>query len=370
MNCELHTVTQSIKRFDIGLSKLATMMIKNCSSFYFRWTIGIVQTQHMKDNFEKLLMNHSKSFGRKGSGFFQQRNFAFSSHLMKNVYYAIKPSLEIDSNPETRLNKRIDSKNQLLEKNRYFSTSNVDPLKVYQHKEVEENVFHIEENYFDSWNKANIFFIRGEKSDLLIDAGIGVFDLSKYLQITELRSMKHKVKPLHVVATHTHFDHSGGLYHFDLSVSKDSKIYVHQNESSILLHSNQMLRDYKTASWITEEEIVIKPYPGWNSKDYRVNGLTDVIPLNENSSFDLGNFHFKVIHLPGHTSGSIGLLEEGRGILVTGDTLYSTTGELIDWYVGGSSVIQMVQSVRRLSEILESKKVPISSSKFLMLKIC
>ena len=36
---------------------------------------------------------------------------------------------------------------------RYFSTSNVDPLKVYQHKEVEENVFHIEENYFDSWNK-------------------------------------------------------------------------------------------------------------------------------------------------------------------------------------------------------------------------
>ena len=39
--------------------------------------------------------------------------------------------------------------------------------------------------------------------------GIGVFDLSKYLQITELRNSKRKVKPLHVVATHTHFDHSG-----------------------------------------------------------------------------------------------------------------------------------------------------------------
>ena len=39
--------------------------------------------------------------------------------------------------------------------------------------------------------------------------GIGVFDLSKYLQITELRNSKPKVKPLHVVATHTHFDHSG-----------------------------------------------------------------------------------------------------------------------------------------------------------------
>ena len=86
----------------------------------------------------------------------------------------------------------------------------------------------------------------------------------------------------------------GGLYHFDKSVSKDSKIYVHRNESSILLHSNQMLRNYKTASWVTEEEIIMKPSPDWSCKDYRVNGLTDVIPLNENSSFDLGNFYFKV----------------------------------------------------------------------------
>ena len=48
--------------------------------------------------------------------------------------------------------------------------------------------------------------------------GIGVFDLSKYLQITELRSMKHKVKPLHVVATHTHFDHSGTQNEINQSV--------------------------------------------------------------------------------------------------------------------------------------------------------
>ena len=42
------------------------MMIKICCSFYFRWAIGIVRTQHIKDNFEKLLMNHSKSFDGKG----------------------------------------------------------------------------------------------------------------------------------------------------------------------------------------------------------------------------------------------------------------------------------------------------------------
>ena len=40
-----------------------------------------------------------------------------------------------------------------------------------------------------------------------------------------------------------------------------------------------------------------------------------------------------------------------------GDTLYRTSGELIDWYVGGSSVSQMANSIRRLTEIINSKQV-------------
>ena len=43
--------------------------------------------------------------------------------------------------------------------------------------------------------------------------------------------------------------------------------------------------------------------------------------------------------------------------IYTGDTLYSTSGELIDWYVGGSSVNQMAQSVRRLSDVILTKNV-------------
>ena len=40
-----------------------------------------------------------------------------------------------------------------------------------------------------------------------------------------------------------------------------------------------------------------------------------------------------------------------------GDTLYRTSGELIDWYVGGSSVSQMANSIRHLTEIINTKKV-------------
>ena len=43
----------------------------------------------------------------------------------------------------------------------------------------------------------------------IFNQGIGIFDLSKYLEISGIRAIKSKHKPLHVVATHTHFDHSG-----------------------------------------------------------------------------------------------------------------------------------------------------------------
>lgn len=58
------------------------------------------------------------------------------------------------------------------------------------------------------------------------------------------------------------------------------------------------------------------------------------------------------MHLPGHTAGSIALIDKSNGILATGDTLYKTDEQLIDWYVGGSSVAQMARSVEKLVDQL------------------
>ena len=54
--------------------------------------------------------------------------------------------------------------------------------------------------------------------------------------------------------------------------------------------------------------------------------------------------------------GSIGLVDRNQGLLVTGDTLYQTDEQLIDWYVGGSSVAKMAESVRRLSHLLAEER--------------
>ena len=87
---------------------------------------------------------------------------------------------------------------------------------------------------------------------------------------------------------------SGGLHHFDDPCMRKTYIYVHENECNIMLHSSPVLRAYKTASWVTSDEILIKPYPEWSGKDYQVNGLSKAISIKENHTFDLGNFKFQV----------------------------------------------------------------------------
>ena len=43
---------------------------------------------------------------------------------------------------------------------------------LFAHEQLADNVWRIEEKYFDSWNLANMYFIRGTSKDLLIDTGI------------------------------------------------------------------------------------------------------------------------------------------------------------------------------------------------------
>ena len=42
---------------------------------------------------------------------------------------------------------------------------------LFRQKEIRPGLFRIEEHFFDSWNKANIFFIKGADRDLLVDTG-------------------------------------------------------------------------------------------------------------------------------------------------------------------------------------------------------
>jgi len=60
---------------------------------------------------------------------------------------------------------------------------------------------------------------------------------------------------------------------------------------------------------------------------YRIHMGEDasVSPLSEGDIIDLGGKAFEVLHIPGHTPGSIALLDRENRIIVTGDTVSSGT---------------------------------------------
>ena len=63
---------------------------------------------------------------------------------------------------------------------------------------------------------------------------------------------------------------------------------------------------------------------------------------------DLGDRAFEVLHLPGHSPGSIGLWEEASGVLFSGDAIYD--GPLLD-ELQGSDVEDYAATVRRLRQL-------------------
>ena len=80
--------------------------------------------------------------------------------------------------------------------------------------------------------------------------------------------------------------------------------------------------------------------------DYRVKAAEPSTALHEGHVFDLGDPSLRVLHLSGHTPGSIGLIDEKARILFSGDTVYNLN-LLID-FVPKSDVNKYVQSCRRL----------------------
>jgi glyoxylase-like metal-dependent hydrolase (beta-lactamase superfamily II) len=70
--------------------------------------------------------------------------------------------------------------------------------------------------------------------------------------------------------------------------------------------------------------------------------------IDEGDVLDLGNSAFEVLHLPGHSPGSIGLWEKATGILFSGDAIYD--GPLLD-DIGGADKQAYARTMKRLRKL-------------------
>ena len=63
---------------------------------------------------------------------------------------------------------------------------------------------------------------------------------------------------------------------------------------------------------------------------------------------DLGDRRFQVLHIPGHSPGSIGLWEEATGVFFSGDCIYD--GPLLDGF-SDSNIADYITSMKRLRDL-------------------
>ena len=180
-------------------------------------------------------------------------------------------------------------------------------------RHLDDDISLISERGVVPWLRCNIWHVRGRDRDLVIDTGMGLSPL-------KARIARETDRPLHAIITHAHFDHCAGLHEFDHRLA-------HPVEAEIMAAPDWQNTVYG-GGWAAAELIRPGVYPGFDPETYRVRAAPLTGTIDEGDVIDLGNRAFQVLHLPGHSPGSIGLWEPATRTLFSGDAIYD--GEFLD----------------------------------------
>jgi glyoxylase-like metal-dependent hydrolase (beta-lactamase superfamily II) len=193
--------------------------------------------------------------------------------------------------------------------------------------------------------RANCFLIQGGDVDVLFDSGMGVAALRPL--IATLSS-----KPLILVTSHTHIDHVGSHPEFT-----DAEILVHPLEADLLRQPGsrglrfpprppaQIEALRKAGIELSEFMTDSVPYEGYDVDAYGRAAVEPARLVDEGDIVETGQRRFEVLHLPGHSPGSIALWEPNAGLLLSGDVIYD--GVIVDT-APGSDVADYRRTMARL----------------------
>jgi hydroxyacylglutathione hydrolase len=143
---------------------------------------------------------------------------------------------------------------------------------------------------------------------------------------------RHSLKPVAVIATHGHLDHT-----FSIQPIADGyaiPAYIHREDRASLSAPEKLLSE-EFAAMVAEMNFV-EP--------------SQVRELRNGEVIDLVGLSFRAIHAPGHTRGSL-MFEVSDQVLVSGDVLFAGSIGRTDLPTG---------SARDMDETLRKKVVPLS----------
>ena len=187
----------------------------------------------------------------------------------------------------------------------------------------------LKELKIDAWvgDSTNCYIIQDEKTKetMVIDpAG----DVDKIVEMLDILQAKLK----YIYITHCHGDHIGGVK--QLKERYGGQIITERHSAENLLNPDINLTTYIGMGGITIEA------------DARI---------DEGDLLHLGELEFKVLHTPGHTSGSSCLYCEEEKLLFSGDTLFRGTWGRTDTPTG--SFENIINSITKKLMLLPDETI-------------
>lgn len=198
----------------------------------------------------------------------------------------------------------------------------------FERRRIDDDITLIWEPHVVPLMRCNIWHVRGRDRDLMIDTGLGVASLHE-----AARDLLDK--PVTAVATHSHADHIGCHYEFDDCIIHPLEAKRLENPEATSLSvaegiSAAALESLRRAGYEMDDPYLITalPFAGYGMADYALRPARPTRLVEEGDTIDIGDRSFAVLHLPGHSPGSIGLWEAASGTLFSGDAIYD--GPLLD----------------------------------------
>lgn len=205
----------------------------------------------------------------------------------------------------------------------------VDTMRVTK---LQNGIYHIDEVTTEhpagpTNNGASMYLVIGKKTAALIDGGNGE-SAGGYFRTAAMKQIIETLvggRDLKVLISHSHGDHVGLFVGSDsyTAVPKDTPVYIGEN-------------DFQTLST-------------------KVKDRYQVLILKDGDEVEAGGHTLKVVNLPGHSDGSLLLIDYENEVIFSGDTLGSGTV----WLFSENNLKEFDESIRRCAAIVADMENPV-----------
>lgn len=195
----------------------------------------------------------------------------------------------------------------------------------------------------DEFDCASMFLLIGTEKAMLIDCGMGIGDLRGCVEmLTD--------KPLVVVLSHGHIDHTGNVRQFEEAWIHPADAQMPMPESLERRRSDTMHIAHRQKSCIGAPYTMFHLYPYDLLTDLREPGPEEKMPtlheLHDGMEFDLGGGRIVTAYAcPGHTAGEMVFLDRQTRTLIAGDALNYNLG------VGAVPLETTLRAMKRLQDL-------------------